>query len=890
MNPKTSQVKAKAVPKLLILSSNPRRDLNLEREFSDLTSAVRRLGKFDVEYRLGVQAQELPQRLAEHSPQFVHFSGHGTGSQGLVFQDESGQEQLVSTAVLARLFKVFTNEIHCVVLNACDSDHQAAAIVEHINYVVGMNQPILDKAAHTFSVGFYKGLAEGRSVEQAYELGCIAIQIWSEGNSRPSPFRSAGQHRKVESLEAAVQTRPPELVEHTKPVLRKRPSLSSAADIMGQAIAPPSERPELPPGFKDVVLQEAKRKEYKDQARTAYDNFGQFSKFFSGEVVQFTKSEYAHRQILLDKVTSFWIEGFLKPSIQKGGVMNLELEDRPDAIASLSQGIEALSVKLDDSFEKLHETQLYEEMGQGRTLLILGEPGAGKTIALLQLAQRLVRRSEQNLGLPMPVVFNLSSWAKAQKPMIDWLVDELRESYQASKALGESWLKQQQLILLLDGLDEVKEEHRNACVRALNEFIGLFPQTEIAICSRIKDYEALGDRLQISSALCLQPLSSKQVSQFLDSAGGSLSGLKTLLKSNIEIEQFAQTPLILSLMSMAYRGWSVERLIPQLGSASDRAQNLFDTYIDRSLARGTTSEYAKHKVLRWLSWLASQMVNERRTIFFIERIQPSWLQTKAQQSRYRRESSLTGGLACGLSFGLVYGVSNVWMIGPAIVIAGLISGLTFATRGNIQLVETLRWSWGATKRSLLTGIIGGFVVGLVVGLILAIVVAFTFSRGNSELSVPLSGVLAIGIVFGLMGSAVGLIFGFSSGLRGPEMQQKTRPNQGIWQSARNAWVLSLIAGLMLGGTIGALGRDWSSMLHNGIIGAVIGWLIGGGSACLRHFSLRLMLYRLGYAPWNYAKFLDFTSDRRLTQKVGGGYIFVHRMLLEHFARMNRTTQ
>lgn len=889
MNLETSQVKAKAIPKLLILSSNPRRDLNLEREFSDLTSAVRRLEKFDVEYRLGVRAQELPQRLAEHSPQFVHFSGHGAGSQGLVFQDELGQEQLVSTAVLARLFKVFTNEIHCVVLNACDSDYQAEAIVEHINYVVGMNQPILDQAAHTFSVGFYKGLAEGRSVEQAYELGCIAVQIWSERNSRPSPFRSAEQHRKVESLEEAVQPKSLELVEHMKPVLRKRPSLSSAADITVQVIAPSSERPELPLGFKSVVLQEAKRKEYKDQARTAYDNFGRFPKLSDGEVAQLTKSEYAHRRILLDKVTSFWIKGFLNPSTQKGSVINLELEDRPEAIADLSQGIEALSVKLDDSFEKLHETQVYEEIGQGRTLLILGEPGAGKTIALLQLAQRLVRRSKQNLSLPMPVVFNLSSWAKARKPIIDWLVDELRESYQASRALGESWLKRQQLILLLDGLDEVKEEHRNACVRALNEFIGLFPQTEIAVCSRVKDYEALSDRLQISSALCLQPLSSKQIYQFLDDAGGSLSGLKTLLKSDVEIEQFAQTPLILNLMSTAYQGWSVERLIPQLGTASERSQNLFDTYIDQSIARGTTSKYAKHEVLRWLSWLASQMVNERRTIFFIERIQPSWLETKIQQSRYRLESSLTGGLACGLSFGLIYGMHDVWMIGPAIGIAGLVSGLTFATRGDIQLVETLRWSWRATKQSLLTGIIGGFFVGLVVGLILAIVSVFIFSRRNSELSIPLSGVLAIGIVFGLLGSAVGFIFGFSSGLRGPEMTKKTRPNQGVWQSARNAWVLALIAGLMLGGMIGALGRDWNSVLHNGFIGAVVGWLIGGGSACLRHFSLRFMLYRLEYAPWNYTKFLDFTSDRRLTKKVGGGYIFFHRMLLEHFARKNRAT-
>ena len=58
-----------------------------------------------------------------------------------------------------------------------------------------------------------------------------------------------------------------------------------------------------------------------------------------------------------------------------------------------------------------------------------------------------------------------------------------------------------------------------------------------------------------------------------------------------------------------------------------------------------------------------------------------------------------------------------------------------------------------------------------------------------------------------------------------------------------------------------------------------------GSACLRHFSLRWMLYRMGYIPWSYARFLNYATERLFLQKVGGGYIFIHRMLLEHFAQM-----
>ena len=87
-------------------------------------------------------------------------------------------------------------------------------------------------------------------------------------------------------------------------------------------------------------------------------------------------------------------------------------------------------------------------------------------------------------------------------------------------------------------------------------------------------------------------------------------------------------------------------------------------------------------------------------------------------------------------------------------------------------------------------------------------------------------------------------------------------------------ILGLIVGLIGGlivGLIGGLIQGLASVLLFGLIGG----LSGGGSACLRHFSLRLMLYRLGYAPWDYARFLDYATERLFLQKVGGGYIFIH---------------
>ena len=107
---------------------------------------------------------------------------------------------------------------------------------------------------------------------------------------------------------------------------------------------------------------------------------------------------------------------------------------------------------------------LFDQLGTGRTLLLLGEPGAGKTITLLQLARELLTRAEQDMEALIPVVFNLSSWGSKTLSIADWLAAELTTKYQVPKAIAQPWIREQQLLLLLDGLDEVRAEHRDACV------------------------------------------------------------------------------------------------------------------------------------------------------------------------------------------------------------------------------------------------------------------------------------------------------------------------------------------------------------------------------------------------------------------------------------------
>ncbi|GAB4376024.1 MAG: hypothetical protein Kow00121_22440 [Elainellaceae cyanobacterium] len=124
-----------------------------------------------------------------------------------------------------------------------------------------------------------------------------------------------------------------------------------------------------------------------------------------------TRQEYRNRQVLLRKVKEFWVEGVLQKSLHEQILIVLRMDDRPNAVTSI---LNRELLQDDDRPIPLENTSVisvFDQIGSGRSLLILGEPGSGKTITLLQLARDLVDRAEQDADYLIPVVLNLSSWA-----------------------------------------------------------------------------------------------------------------------------------------------------------------------------------------------------------------------------------------------------------------------------------------------------------------------------------------------------------------------------------------------------------------------------------------------------------------------------------------------
>jgi hypothetical protein len=168
---------------ILFLSADPTdaSRLRLGEEFREIQEKLKLAkcrDRFSLELpQLSVRPADISQALLNLQPQIVHFSGHGTPTGALCFENQVGQIQLVQPDALAALFEQFSTEVICVLLNTCYSETQAQAIGEHIKYVIGMNQAIGDKAAIAFAIGFYQALGAGRTIEVAFRLGCAQIGL-----------------------------------------------------------------------------------------------------------------------------------------------------------------------------------------------------------------------------------------------------------------------------------------------------------------------------------------------------------------------------------------------------------------------------------------------------------------------------------------------------------------------------------------------------------------------------------------------------------------------------------------------------------------------------------------------------------------------------------------
>jgi tetratricopeptide (TPR) repeat protein len=225
-----------AAKKILILAANPKgtTPLRLGEEVREIDEGLRRAknrDQFIIQQRWEIRSRDIYRAMLDVHPAFVHFCGHGSGAQGLAFENEIGQLQLETSESLAALFDAFSERgIECVVLNACYSEVQAKAISQHINYVIGMSNAISDKSSILFAVAFYDALGAGESVEFAYKLACSQLIRMGESNV-PILFKKNLNRAQLRSL--PKQNLPPQ----TNEFIGREAELKRLMEILSEAHA-----------------------------------------------------------------------------------------------------------------------------------------------------------------------------------------------------------------------------------------------------------------------------------------------------------------------------------------------------------------------------------------------------------------------------------------------------------------------------------------------------------------------------------------------------------------------------------------------------------------------------------------------------------------------------
>ncbi|MGB7247671.1 MAG: CHAT domain-containing protein [Phormidesmis sp.] len=217
--------------------------LRVEAEVRLIEEALQRSrhrDRFQLATKLAIRTTDLRRALLDHRPQIVHFSGHGTGEQGIVLETDTGREQLVRTEALTQLFGAFeAGSIECVLLNACYSEVQATAIHQFVDCVIGMNQPIGDRAAVEFAEGFYDALGAGCPYDEAFKIGCSAIALsGSRDESIPVLKYRKRQNAQSPAGQAATNTASPH-----EPVAAAPPSRAPQSQSIGNVTISGSNNP-----------------------------------------------------------------------------------------------------------------------------------------------------------------------------------------------------------------------------------------------------------------------------------------------------------------------------------------------------------------------------------------------------------------------------------------------------------------------------------------------------------------------------------------------------------------------------------------------------------------------------------------------------------------------
>ena len=356
-------------------------------------------------------------------------------------------------------------------------------------------------------------------------------------------------------------------------------------------------------------------------------------------------------------------------------------------------------------------------------LVVLGEPGAGKTMLMVRLVLDLLAR--RSGGAPVPILVSIASWNPKDQKLRDWLAARLVIDYPALAAAAPTGREEPSrvaallasgLILpILDGLDEIAKEVRGEAIRSIND--ALLPDEPLVLTCRREDYrDAIRPRkgaevtLRGAAAVNLRPLNPAHVSGYLcDDAGGPVAKARwapvlSVLGTEAPVGRALETPLMVSLARAIYNPRPgeltamlrdpAELCAPALPDQKAVQFLLFDAFVAAAYRNALPGNDRTQAVERWLAFLARHLVRMREPDL-------AWWKLSLAMPGFRRAVRIVTGILAGVAAGTIV----VAFFGGVIVLRWI------AFRGAGKTLEIL-----FSVPIAVIGLMGAVLVGILSGL------------------------------------------------------------------------------------------------------------------------------------------------------------------------------
>lgn len=585
----------------------------------------------DIFVEYAVTPDALSRLLLDHEPDIVHFSGHGTrlyvdadtgpgttrelnedvdmgftsektAQSMLLLETPAGNSVAVSAIALADLFGIIKT-IRCVVLNACFSFDEARKMAESVDCVIGMKRAIDDRSAIEFAVGFYRAIARGKTVKDAFDVGRVAITTYNLPDTDvPELYSERINLAQLRLVPHRVySTIPPKPTSHLVAIVDQRLTLhDDEAQRLERAMAQGGRAENFPESFlrfgQRELIDAPERRFTKEDlyrfpsllARYFPQDARDVLKDYDGfDFVQFARS-YCTR--VAERHEDHRLLG-LPPT-------QLRREDLQARI-SLSELFVPLRFRADK--DGAQPTSLASVCASRKNVVVLGDPGMGKSTLLGFLALLFCGGAELPGFVPwlptiVPMLVPLRDFVQAQKrnpelTFIDYLALRAGTDLQLPHghwSFFDATLRMGEAVVFFDGLDEVGgDAARLDLTRKIDAFQHEYPHVPIWVTSRVYGYrKMIALPMERFETLRILDLGDDQVDDFLKrwyilqypERQREREELRESLRRAVfrtpRVRRLAGCPLLMTLMAFIHR---VVQSLPQ-----DRA-TLYDTCVDMLL-------------------------------------------------------------------------------------------------------------------------------------------------------------------------------------------------------------------------------------------------------------------------------------------------------------------